>query len=867
MTTSPPTQEDEQDEEFKLKQIIQEQNLIPQINNHNDDGGAFEQQQQQFNQLSKDKKMNRLNKLIEKSQIYSQIIADNILQTSLERKEEQNNEPLPPPPPKPDSKQELDSQPTKKRRKTKSKTKSATNVKHDIVSMLSTNISDSTKSTREAIEKSQNSSKITNNKQPKLITGGQLKDYQMDGLEWLITLFQNGLNGILADEMGLGKTLQCISFLSHLIENGINGPFLVVVPVSTLSNWFNEIRKFAPKIKVTKYIGTKQERNEIDLLQQQEITNIILTSYEISIRDFNKLVKINWKYLIVDEGHRLKNSQCLLIKILKKLNVSNRLLLTGTPLQNNLNELWSLLNFILPDIFHDLELFQQWFNFDELTELAGELEGTNNEEDEETKNLIKLNIQETLIKNLHTILKPFMLRRLKRDVIKNLPPKKEYLLHIPMTKLQKKIYYDALNDRLFDSLVETNLKAFIKFNHEELFNGFDVDEYLQTRRQKDSFMDTGDLLKLRGSRSNRNPLKRSYKEADSDDEFEIIDDDSLTSRNKSTPTYDEALVKIRHIKSKSKIQSILIDAIYQDILKEARHLKLQNLKMIQLRNICNSPFIYYNYPILDQTEVIRNSAKFQILNQLLPPLLSSGHKVLIFAQFTKVLDLLEDWLEESSSLNGRICRLDGSTNHQIRDEQISQFNNNPKFKVFLLSTRAGGLGIKLVAADTVILMDNDWNPQMDLQAIDRVHRIGQINPVKIFRFVIKDSIEEVLISRSGSKRFLERLVIQMGQFKFSNINKKITTGATATVVGTGVDEQSTMKNDWSINEMMELSKIHFKSTQNDQFNQDSGENDKILLSDQEIEELLDRSMECYNSIDDSKFDKVKIFETVNNMDK
>lgn len=864
MTTSLPIQDDEQDEEFKLKQIIKEQNLIPQINNHNHEDGASEQQQQQFNQLSKDKKMNRLNKLIEKSQIYSQIIADNILQTSLERKEEQNNVAPPAPvPAKSDSKNELDTQPIKKRRKTKPKSKSTANGKQDIVSMLSTNISDSTKSTREAIEKSQNSSKITNNKQPKLITGGQLKDYQMDGLEWLITLFQNGLNGILADEMGLGKTLQCISFLGHLIENGINGPFLVVVPVSTLSNWYNEIRKFAPKIKVTKYIGTKQERNDIDLLQQQETTNIILTSYEISIRDFNKLVKINWKYLIVDEGHRLKNSQCLLIKILKKLNVSNRLLLTGTPLQNNLNELWSLLNFILPDIFHDLELFQQWFNFDELTELAGELEGTNNEEDEETKNLIKLNIQETLIKNLHTILKPFMLRRLKRDVIKNLPPKKEYLLHIPMTKLQKKIYYDAVNDKLFDSLVETNLKAFIKFNHEELFNGFDVDEYLKIRRQRDSFIETGGLSKLRGSRSDRNSLKRSYKEADSDEEFEIMDaeDDSLTGRGNTTPSYDEALVKIRHIKSKTKIQSILIDAIYQDILKEAKHLKLQNLKMIQLRNICNSPFIYYNYPILDQAEVIRNSAKFQVLNQLLPPLLSSGHKVLIFAQFTKVLDLLEDWLEESPLLHGKICRLDGSTNHQIRDEQISQFNNNPKFKVFLLSTRAGGLGINLVAADTVILMDNDWNPQMDLQAIDRVHRIGQINPVKIFRFVIKDSIEEVLISRSGSKRFLERLVIQMGQFKFSNFNKKLTAATTA-------NEQGAIKNDWSINDMMELSKIHFKSTQNGQTSQDSAEEDeKILLSDQEIDELLDRSVECYNSIDDSKFDKVRIFETVNNMDK
>ncbi|RLV89267.1 putative ATP-dependent helicase IRC5 [Spathaspora sp. JA1] len=844
MTTSPP-HEVNNDGVFhpesadELKKLIQSQQsvLVSESNN---------EEQQEFNKLSKDLKLSRLNNLIERSQIYSKIIADNILQTSLQNQqqiaEQQQQQPTPEQTP-----------PKKKRRTTRANARAA---KQDIVSMLSTNnISESTKTTRKAIEESQqHNSGNTKTLQPKLVTGCTLKDYQLDGLEWLVTLYQNGLNGILADEMGLGKTVQCISFLSFLIEKGITGPFLIVVPLSTLSNWYNEIKRFTPSIKVIKYAGTKLERAKINLASKSSQLNIVLTSYEISIKDFVKLSGINWSYLIVDEGHRLKNNECVLIKFLKKLNVSNRLLLTGTPLQNNLNELWSLLNFILPDIFHDLELFQQWFNFDELTSL-----GTD-DDDEETKKLIKYNIQEALIKNLHTILKPFILRRLKKDVIKDLPPKREYLIQIPLTELQRKIYYDALNSKLFLSLIEVNLKEFIRYNHWDLFKSDlpRIDGFLSTAK--------GNSFKISKDKYDSNI---SYTEANTDDEFEESESDYNSSDISSDEimTYEQALENLP--RNKRAKQDLILQSLYHKIYKSTRHLSLQNLVM-QLRNICNSPYVYYEPFLIDDSDnnkndskfmnaLVSNSAKFQVLDQLVQPLISQGHKILIFSQFTKVLDLLQDWF---TFQNTQVCRLDGTTSQIERESQISQFNNpSSKEVIFLLSTRAGGLGINLTGADSVILFDNDWNPQMDLQAIDRVHRIGQLKPVKIYRFVIKDSIEEILISKSTSKRFLEKLIIQMGEFKFNKLKKLI-----------GGDDKDSELN---VKELIELTKYNFKHTDDKNkgqqpsefhFNFNTTKTYKPILTSEELSELLDRSPQCY-SIDDSKFKNVTIFETVNNMDK
>lgn len=758
-------------------------------------------EQKEFNGLDNSVKLERLNALIQRSQVYSQIMAENILQNTMEKKLARDAA-------------DASAAPAAKRRKGAKKTSSdrkKAKGQTDIVSMLSAP-----------------SAETAAHKQPKLFSGGTLKDYQLDGMEWLITLFENGLNGILADEMGLGKTIQCIAFLTFLMENGIPGPFLVVVPLSTISNWYNELARFAPSLKVLKYTGSKNERSALAIDPKY---NVVLTSYEISIKDFAKLNHVSWKYLIVDEGHRLKNNNCTLIKFLKKLDVNNKLLITGTPLQNNLNELWSLLNFILPDIFHDLDLFQQWFNFDELTNFQEQ----NNGADDETNRLIEMNIQENLVKNLHTILKPFILRRLKKDVISNLPSKKEYIIHISLSKLQKKLYNDALNNRLLFGLLEVYLKEYIAYNYGDLFKVSEIDGYIEK--------------KLAYVSPSKRSKPKSFKEAESEDEFEY-DDDTKVSQPDLT---ENEVLKL----PKAKRKQYIFDKLYSRCLKELKNLSLQNL-VIQLRNICNSPYIFYepfepnsnndeNFMVL----LLRNSSKFKILDQLLNKLLQQNHKVLIFSQFTKVLDLINDWLNFK---NIRVCRLDGSMNQVDREVEIKDFNaKNSKQQVFLLSTRAGGLGINLTASDTVIIFDNDWNPQVDLQAIDRVHRIGQTKPVKIYRFLIKNSIEEILISKSYSKRFLEKIIIQMGEFKFKKFQKIIS------------EKDLNFKN---IVNLSKSFKINGEVKENEQedinFELDEMPNTNLLTSD-EISELLDRSSECYET--EKNFENVSVFETLNNMDK
>ncbi|KAJ2629294.1 putative ATPase, partial [Coemansia sp. RSA 1290] len=267
-------------------------------------------------------------------------------------------------------------------------------------------------------------------RQPRTISGGIMKEYQLEGMEWLASLYENGLNGILADEMGLGKTLQTISFLAYLRERQVWGPFLVLCPLSTLSNWASEFYRFAPQMPVLVYHGVPEERRELRRKHLRQLGSsfpVVLTTYEISMRDKLALQRLAWKFIVVDEGHRIKNMSCKLIRDLKSYQSSNRLLLTGTPLQNSLAELWSLLNFLLPDIFDDLDSFQAWFDFEDLSE----------------SRIISQEASSSVISKLHQILQPFLLRRLKSDVEKHLPPKREYLITCPMAPLQYD-YYQAV---------------------------------------------------------------------------------------------------------------------------------------------------------------------------------------------------------------------------------------------------------------------------------------------------------------------------------------------------------------------------------------------------------------------------------------
>lgn len=284
-------------------------------------------------------------------------------------------------------------------------------------------------------------------RQPSLITGGVMKDYQLEGLEWLVSLYENGLNGILADEMGLGKTLQTISFLAFLREKSVWGPFLVVGPVSVLSSWVDEIGRWAPDMPALLYHGTPAERAELRRTAMAKLGPgfpIVCTNYEMIMNDKQFLAKYSWKFVIIDEGHRLKNMNCKLVRELKSYPSSNRLLLTGTPLQNNLAELWSLLNFLLPEIFDDYQYFEEYFDFSNIQ---------GNDKASHAAFLAKEE-QKNLVGNLHALLKPFLLRRVKTDVETSLPPKKEYILYAPLSQNQKDLYGALLDHEASEWLHE-----------------------------------------------------------------------------------------------------------------------------------------------------------------------------------------------------------------------------------------------------------------------------------------------------------------------------------------------------------------------------------------------------------------------------
>eukprot|EP00957_Ditylum_brightwellii_P211005 15365657-Ditylum_brightwellii.AAC.1 len=269
-------------------------------------------------------------------------------------------------------------------------------------------------------------------RQPSTLVGGDLKEYQLAGLQWLVSLYNNKLNGILADEMGLGKTIQTISLLAYLMEMKENlGPYLVIVPLSTMSNWVNEFAKWFPSARVVTYKGNPQQRKE---LYREEVAgghfNVLLTTYEYIIRDKASLRKVPWQYAIVDEGHRMKNAQSKFAVILgTQYTTKHRILLTGTPLQNNLPELWALLNFLLPTIFNSVETFDQWFNrpFAQFGTGGGAAAAASGESGSEEGSDDMLSNEERMliIHRLHELLRPFMLRRVKSEVLDQLPEKVE----------------------------------------------------------------------------------------------------------------------------------------------------------------------------------------------------------------------------------------------------------------------------------------------------------------------------------------------------------------------------------------------------------------------------------------------------------
>ena len=542
------------------------------------------------------------------------------------------------------------------------------------------------------------------NAQPELLTGGILRNYQVTGYQWLKVLFDNAVNGILADEMGLGKTVQCIAMICRLIKSGFPGPFLVCAPLSTVSNWVLEFKKFAPRVPVLLYHGNQSERCALSTCISQPVADlncspVVVTSYEILMRDRRILTKFSWDYLIVDEGHRIKNINCRLLKELKALTVTAKVLLTGTPLQNNLVELWSLLNFLLPEVFNDLNSFEAWFDLGQIQNSA---------------KVICSEKEEQIVVMLHKILAPFLLRRTKSDLEIELPPKRELLVFVPLTEHQAS-FYKAIANRTIRKLLY---------------------------KKDDATTNAANVMSFA----------------------------SVASTSDGTGNVAEALFTSRRLTRKSTLKLRLSqekENCMQDNSDSIINVSVNNL-MMEMRKCCNHPYLI-KYPLIPGTnifrvdeELITSCGKMQLLDRMLPMLHGGGHKVLIFSQMTKVLDVLQDYC---NFRNLKYFRLDGMTKCEDRQVYIDLFNSQTDSFLFLLSTKAGGLGINLTAADTVIIYDSDWNPQNDLQAQDRCHRIGQNRPVIIYRLVAAHTVDQFMVERAEAKRVLERLVINDSKFK------------------------------------------------------------------------------------------------------
>uniref|UniRef100_A0A8C7UH99 Chromodomain helicase DNA binding protein 9 n=1 Tax=Oncorhynchus mykiss TaxID=8022 RepID=A0A8C7UH99_ONCMY len=473
-----------------------------------------------------------------------------------------------------------------------------------------------------------------------------LRDYQLEGVNWLLFNWYNRRNCILADEMGLGKTIQSITFLEEIWRVGIRGPFLIIAPLSTIANWEREFRTWT-HLNVIVYHGSMVSRQ---MLQQYEMYSrdtqgrvvrgaykfhALITTFEMILGGCPELNAIEWRCVIIDEAHRLKNKNCKLLEGFKLMNLEHKALLTGTPLQNTVEELFSLLHFLEPQSFPSENTFMLEF---------GDLK------------------TEEQVQKLQAILKPMMLRRLKEDVEKKLAPKEETIIEVELTNIQKK-YYRAILEKNF------------------------------------SFLSKG-------------------------------------VGQANVPNLVNTMMELR----KCCNHPYLIKGAEEKILEDFREVY--------------SP-VAFDFHL---QAMVQSAGKLVLIDKLLPKMKAGGHKVLIFSQMVRCLDILEDYLIQRRYLYERI---DGRVRGNLRQAAIDRFSkpDSDRF-VFLLCTRAGGLGINLTAADTCIIFDSDWNPQNDLQAQARCHRIGQNKAVKVYRLITRNSYEREMFDRASLKLGLDKAVLQ-----------------------------------------------------------------------------------------------------------
>ncbi|MCJ1318380.1 putative DNA helicase ino80 [Xylographa vitiligo] len=746
-------------------------------------------------------------------------------------------------------------------------------------------------------------------KQPEMLMA-QLKEYQLKGLNWLVNLYEQGINGILADEMGLGKTVQSISVMAYLAEkHNIWGPFLVIAPASTLHNWQQEITRFVPGLKVLPYWGTGKDRKVLrKFWDRKHITytkespfHVLVTSYQLVVQDTQYFQKIRWQYMILDEAQAIKSSQSSRWKSLLGFHCRNRLLLTGTPIQNNMQELWALLHFIMPSLFDSHDEFSDWFS-----------------KDIESHAQSNTKLNEDQLKRLHMILKPFMLRRIKKHVQKELGDKIEEDIFCDLTYRQR-AYYGNLRNRISimdliekaavgdDQDTATLMNLVMQFrkvcNHPDLFERADTTsplsmayfaetasfmreghnvnvaystrnlieydlprllcseearldvagplnqkagfhskylmqlmniwtpEYIQQRSNnheafswlrfsdtsateaynashKDIFM-RAVQLKSRSSRLGR--LKVIYDADDADDAdtsftpvhalFNIVernarqpladvtveghmrnllniskncfDDLGLSSVEQcARPSASAPPIEIACSNQATGIESRhtlfnvpLRKALYGVSEKDEQALldaKVDPM-FFPVHNMLPAPLSekirFTNIQVPSMRRFVTDSGKLAKLDALLRELKNGGHRVLLYFQMTRMIDLMEEYL---TYRNYKYLRLDGSTKLEDRRDTVHDFQTRPDIFIFLLSTRAGGLGINLTSADTVIFYDSDWNPTIDSQAMDRAHRLGQTKQVTVYRMITRGTIEERIRKRALQKEEVQRVVISGG---------------------------------------------------------------------------------------------------------
>ncbi|KAL9127237.1 MAG: hypothetical protein Q9175_007779 [Cornicularia normoerica] len=715
---------------------------------------------------------------------------------------------------------------------------------------------------------------------------GTLREYQHFGLDWLAGLYAAGTNGILADEMGLGKTIQTIALLAHLaVEHEVWGPHLIVVPTSVMLNWEMEFKKFLPGFKIITYYGTQEERRKKRQgWLNNDKWNVWITSYTLITNDQQIFKKKAWHYMILDEAHNIKNFQSLRWQTLLTFRTQARLLLTGTPLQNNLTELWSLLFFLMPADsaetgiggFADLQEFTDWFK----KPVEQILEHGRDVMDDDAR---------AIVAKLHRVLRPFLLRRLKADVEKQMPGKYEHVVYCKLSKRQRYLY-DGFMSRAQtrETLASGNtfsiMNALMQLrkvcNHPDLFEtrqittsfampksaiaDFEIKEFLVRRRllQNDpaNTVDLNTINLLPGENEEFSALEtiqrqrvgalgafrqfssQQWARMDHSLPFDATSVKSTLASYASTAKYDtyERLRQAAYLTSlrsqrrplytRDKIERLrfgiktlphplmperraqlsewysrispalqemvltmpkraeALDATVQKfacvtpsvVATDMAPLTLcrRGVEVVQsAKHVCpQDPFhearMCLSIAFPDKRLLQYDCGKLQRLDTLLRTLQAGGHRALIFTQMTKVLDILEQFL----NIHGhRYLRLDGATKIEQRQVLTERFNRDDRILAFILSSRSGGIGINLTGADTVIFYDLDWNPAMDKQCQDRCHRIGQTRDVHIYRLVSEYTIEANILRKANQKRMLDDVVIQEGEFTtdyFNNISVK-----------------------------------------------------------------------------------------------